>query len=160
MGALLKGICQMMIMKSLKVKYALIPVLAAILGYVLIREDGDFAESTSLSNNPKQHVGATIAPVEWPQFSVEEIALLQPFQTLKQLDSLGVGDSATGNESIPQEALGGGEAIGPVEVRAIFQTPNGAAALLGNRVVRVGDVLDDGRRVTAIHPQGIQVSDE
>ena len=150
----------MMIMKSPKLKYALIPVLAAILGYVLIREDGDYAESTSLSNNQKLNVAAKIAPVEWPDFSVEEIALLQPFQTLKQLDDLGAGGNATGNDSFPLEASGNDVASGSVEVRAIFQTPNGAVALLGNRVVRVGDVLDDGRRITAIHAQGVEVSDE
>ena len=150
----------MMIMKSPKLKYALIPVLAAILGYVLIREDGDYAESTSLSNNQKLNVAAKIAPVEWPDFSVEEIALLQPFQTLKQLDDLGAGGNAIGNDSFPLEASGSDVASGSVEVRAIFQTPNGAVALLGNRVVRVGDVLDDGRRITAIHAQGVEVSDE
>lgn len=150
----------MMIMKSPKLKYALIPVLATILGYILIREDGDYAESTSLSNNQKLNVAAKIAPVEWPDFSVEEIALLQPFQTLKQLDDLGAGGNAIGNDSLPLEASGNDVASGSVEVRAIFQTPNGAVALLGNRVVRVGDVLDDGRRVTAIHAQGVEVSDE
>ena len=150
----------MMIMKSPKLKYALIPVLAAILGYVLIREDGDYVESTSLSNNQKLNVAAKIAPVEWPDFSVEEIALLQPFQTLKQLDDLGAGGNAIGNDSFPLEASGSDVASGSVEVRAIFQTPNGAVALLGNRVVRVGDVLDDGRRITAIHAQGVEVSDE
>ncbi len=150
----------MMIMKSPKLKYALIPALAAILGYVLIREDGDYAESTSLSNNQKLNVAAKIAPVEWPDFSVEEIALLQPFQTLKQLDDLGAGGNAIGNDSFPLEASGSDVASGSVEVRAIFQTPNGAVALLGNRVVRVGDVLDDGRRITAIHAQGVEVSDE
>ena len=86
--------------------------------------------------------------------------MLQPFQTLKQLDDLGAGGNAIGNDSFPLEASGSDVASGSVEVRAIFQTPNGAVALLGNRVVRVGDVLDDGRRITAIHAQGVEVSDE
>ena len=149
-----------MIMKSPKLKYALIPVLAAIFGYVLIRADGDYAESTSLSNNKKLNVATKIAPVEWPDFSVEEIDKLQPFQTLKQLDDLGAGGNAIGNDSFPLEASVSEVASGSVEVRAIFQTPNGAVALLGNRVVRVGDVLDDGRRITAIHAQGVEFSDE
>lgn len=150
----------MMIMKSPKFKYALIPVLAAILGYVLIREDGAYLESDSMGNNQGVNVAAKIAPVEWPVFSIEEIAMLQPFQTLKQIDSLGGHDGSTGTDSFTVDRSHSDAANGPVEVRAIFQTPNGAAALLGNRVVRVGDVLEDGRRVTAIHPHGVEVSDE
>lgn len=150
----------MRIMKSPKVKYALIPVLAAILGYVLTREDRDYLESASLSANQKVNVSTKIAPVEWPMFSLDEIAMLEPFQTLKQLEGLAEAGGAVGIESLPIDGAASELTRGPVEVRAIFQTPNGAAALLGNRVIRVGDVLEDGRRVIAIHPHGVEVSDE
>ena len=152
-----------MIMKSPKVKYALIPLLAAILGYVLIREEreeSDNAESISANNTQKLNVAAKIAQVEWPVFQAEEIAMLQPFQTVKQLEPSGGLDGEIGSESASDEALADDLASGPTKVLAIFQTPNGAAALLGNRVVRVGDMLEDGRRVTVIHAQGIEVSDQ
>ncbi|MBM3966953.1 MAG: hypothetical protein FJ308_18095 [Planctomycetes bacterium] len=150
----------MMIMKSPKVKYAPIPVLAAILGYILTREDGDYLEPTSLNANQKINVSTKIAPVEWPVFSLEEIAMLEPFQTLKQLEGLQERGGAVGIDPLAIDARTSDVTREPVEVRAIFQTPNGAAALLGDRIVRVGDVLEDGRRVIAVHPHGVEVSDE
>jgi len=150
----------MTIMKSTKFKYVLVPHLAAILGYVLIREDGDYAESISANSTQKLNVAAKIAPVEWPVFQADEIAMLHPFQMVKQLDPSGGLDGGIGSEAASVESLADDLPSRPTKVLAIFQTPNGAAALLGNRVVRVGDMLEDGRRVTVIHAQGIEVSDQ
>lgn len=85
--------------------------------------------------------------------------MLQPFKTSKLIDQ--VLEEDVPSDAVPETEIdtkSNAVASEAMHVRAIFQTPRGAAALVGDRVVRVGDVLPNGMRVTAIHPDGIEVA--
>jgi len=149
------------LIKSPRMKLALIPILAAILGFVLTKEDASHPTPVLQAEKPRETLVSTSAQNGWPEFQLEEIAILQPFRTLKQLEKIQTEENPEGNpgQIVPRDQ-GRATATEVLKVRAIFQTPSGASALLGDRVVRVGDLLSDGKRVIAIHPQGVEIAQE
>ncbi len=149
------------LIKSPRMKLAVIPILAAILGFVLTKEDDSHPTPVLQAEKPRETLVSTSAKMAWPEFQLEEIAVLQPFRTLKQLENLQTAENQEGitSKTVPG-TKGQATATEVLQVRAIFQTPSGASALLGDRVVRVGDILSDGKRVIAIHPQGVEVAEQ
>jgi hypothetical protein len=144
--------------KSLKLKLIIIPALAGVLGFILIRDSSKESVSEPLIPTKQQILVSTRKQVVWPEFELEEIALLQPYKTLKQLDQI-QSDAGVASEEATNAARQAESLRNALEVRAIFQTPQGASALVGDRVVRAGDVLPDGKRVTAIRADGVEVAD-
>lgn len=147
-----------MFAKSPKFKLALIPALAALLGMVLMQDTSNppIAPETEIAN--RETLVTTKKQVEWPRYDWEEIVLMQPFPKLKELEESTPSDELSENNAANPEAEQEIVPEDPLKVRAVFQTPNGASALLGDRVIRVGDVLPNGKRVTAIHSDGIEVA--
>jgi hypothetical protein len=149
------------LIKSPRMKLALIPILAAILGFVLTKEDTSHPTTLLPSEKPRETLVSKSKRIAWPEFQLEEIAILQPFRTLKQLEKIQTAENLEGNPGqIDPHTKGRATATEVLQVRAIFQTPQGASALLGDRVVRVGDLLSDGKRIIAIHPQGVEIAEE
>jgi hypothetical protein len=147
-------------LKSTKVKLALIPILACVLGYTML-SDTAYNPVASINNEqPKERFVGTSKKSDWPEFNLEEIALLQPFPTLNELDRIdateGLRDSTLNAEDTSSEV---GTAGALAQVRAIFQTPQGASALIGEQVYRVGDFLPNGKWIVAIRADGVEVSD-
>jgi hypothetical protein len=147
-----------MFAKSPKFKLALIPALAALLGMVLMQDTSNLPISPETETTSQEMLVTTKKKVEWPQYDWEEIVLLQPFPRLKELEESTSADELSGNVAAIPEAEQEIPPVDPLKVRAVFQTPSGSSALLGDRVIRVGDVLPNGKRVTAIHPDGIEVA--
>lgn len=147
-------------LKSTKVKLALIPILACILGYTMLSDTAHNPVASINNEQPKARLVGTSTKSDWPEFNIEEIALLQPFPTLKELDRIdaveGLRDSTLNAEDTSSEV---GTAGGLAPVRAIFQTPQGASALIGDHVYRVGDFLPNGKLIVAIRADGVEVSD-
>lgn len=146
-----------MIGKSSRLKLILVPVLAGALGFILIGDSSKEPESVASSN--KTSLVSTKKPVVWPEFELEEIALLQPYKTLKQLEQIQNAEESPAAGTPSTDTNQAERTTDILEVRAIFQTPQGASALLGNRVVRVGDLLSNGKKITAIHAHGLEISD-
>jgi hypothetical protein len=147
-----------MFAKSPKFKLALIPALAALLGMVLMQDTGNQPIPPEMETTSRETLVTTKKQVEWPQYDWEEIVLLQPFPRLKELEESTSTDELSENEAARPEAAQEIVPEDPLKVRAVFQTQTGASALVGDRVIRVGDVLPNGKRVTAIHADGIEVA--
>ncbi len=148
-----------MFTKSAKLKLAILPVLACILGF-LIKGKSDLTPASIESFEVKRETLVSLTKeAAWPEFQLEEIAILKPFQTLKQLDQLRAEEGLSGgpiakdSRSEPTEPT-----PDPLQVRAIFQTPQGASALIGEQVLRIGDTLPNGTRIVAIRPDGVEVA--
>ena len=149
-----------MLNRTPKFKLALVPVLAGVLGVILIRDSSKEPDSEQVGLNKKGSLVSTKKPVVWPEFDLEEIALMQPFQTLKQPDTTQPAGGSARNVESSSASEQGSPPTEILEVRAIFQSPQGASAILGNRVVRVGDLLSNGKRVSAIRPDGVEVTEQ
>lgn len=149
-----------MFAKSPKLKLAMIPFLASLLGWVLMRDSDNLPPPAELASMNRESLVSTTKQVEWPEFEVEEIALLQPFQTLKQLEALRAAEMSSGSEAVDPSDIAQAPQPEVLQVRAIFQNHTGATAILGDQVIRVGDVLPNGKRVIAIRPYGIEVAKE
>ena len=147
-----------MFAKSPKFKLALIPALAALHGMVLMQDTSNPPISPEMETTSRETLVTTKKKVEWPQYDWEEIVLMQPFPRSKELDESTSADELSENDAARPEVEQEIVPEDPLKVRAVFQTPNGASALLGDRVIRVGDVLPNGKRVTAIHSDGIEVA--
>lgn len=149
-----------MLGKLPKLKLILIPILAGALGFILISDSSKELESETVTPNKKSTLVSTRKPTVWPEFELEEIALLQPYKTLKQLEQIQT-EEGLADEHAPSDTTEQVErTLDVLEVRAVFQTPQGASAILGDRVVRVGDVLSNGKKITAIHAHGVETADQ
>jgi len=162
-------------------KLALIGVLAVVFVAVLVMQfgdnqgAGDAGEELAVVNPGPAAAGASpvrLPPVEkpgdrvWPTFSREEVAAFDPFALSPKL-GLAVEGAAFVPATRPltaeqqreiaqqhverQEALAGLLSQG---VSMLFQDKDGLVATIGDRTVRVGDVID-GFRVVTIGPTGI-----
>lgn len=143
-----------------KFKLVLVPVLAGVLGIILIRDSSKEPDSEQVALKNKGGLVSTKKSVVWPEFELDEIARMQPFQTIKQPDTTRSAGGSVQNAEAPFASGQGTPPTEILEVRAIFQTPQGASAILGNRVVRVGDLLSNGKRVSAIRPDGVEVTEQ
>lgn len=156
------------------IKLGLIPLLALVL-YFLVRGDSTPkptnappVDASPVLDSPTRPVGASAAlaipaRTQWPEIRFEQIAGVDPFDRrmifpviepvpVAQDASEPVGQSlvnATGSAPPSTEAL---------KVQIVFQTSAGIGAMVGDRIVRIGDTLDDGRRVVAITPDSLVLS--
>ncbi len=143
-----------------KLKLILIPALAGALGFILISDSSKEPESEPVAPNKKNTLVSMRKPAVWPEFELEEIALLQPYKTLKQIEQIQTAEGLAEEQSPTAGAEQVERASDIMQVRAVFQTPQGASALLGDRVVRVGDVLSNGKKIIAIHAHGVEIADQ
>jgi hypothetical protein len=163
------------------VKLGLIPVLAGVLYLVLYdgatstadhaaKQDPATTKAPDLTveaetthrideNNSPPRMARDLQPT-LPLKRDEEVAEVDPFdrrmifpekESANTLDPLIANDdrslvSSTGAKSISTATL---------KVQVVFQTRDGISAMLDDRIVRVGDLLEDGRQVIQITPQNL-----
>jgi len=143
---------------STKLKILTLVLLASVFGFLLLGKKTSAPTVRESIESQREALVSTRKETVWPEFELEEIALLKPFQTLKQLEQLrvaeGLSDSQGASESTsaPPE-----QPIDTSTVRAIFQTTRGTSALIGDQVFRVGDALPNGKRIVAIRPDGVEI---
>jgi hypothetical protein len=111
-------------------------------------------------------------PKKWPVMELASILQHDPFAQPTALDKVAAGvvpSSSSDPEQPPAEAepVESPEhqkrvaewlvALKQKQVSAVFVSPRGASALVDSKVVREGDVLEEGIRVVAISAAGIVV---
>lgn len=148
-----------MFTKSQKFKLAILPILACVLGFLLKGKSDLTPPSIDSVDLKRETLVSLTKEAAWPEFQLEEIAVLKPFQTLKQLDQIrsseGLSAESNPTNSRPEATQGPADLS---QVRAIFQTHQGASVLIGDQVFRVGDFLPNGKRIVAIRPDGVEVA--
>lgn len=166
-------------MSSPVLKVALIPVLGGVLAWVSLRdrlEDWMSSDAVTMSPADMGRLGdflATLAAAAavpedsarsaWPVFQLEQIRGADPFgrqalnldgPTSNLLSGPSMSDASTPTmERRPSQPE---TQVRPVQ--AVFESPQGRAALIDHRLVRIGDQLPDGSHVLDISEAGIVLS--
>lgn len=159
-------------------KVALIPVLGTVLLLVLWPAGGTKtqlerhrpAPSGGRDAHPEQAQGSGLPPL--PHFDVSTALDFNPFETPDSIRELIQGPSEPAPELVDadvaaqeqaDQAQATADRLQKLRVSVVLTNPSGRrgeaseAAIIGARVVRVGDVLDGGARVIRIDSNGILV---
>ena len=101
-------------------------------------------------------IGTAVAPEKcnWPTYSADQVEHLNPFDRTrlippKETETVSTPDHSDATQWVSALAPPIESTLG--DVKAIYRTPSGTVAIVGERHVRVGDILDDGSKVLAIH---------
>jgi hypothetical protein len=155
-----------------KWKIAIIPVLVGVLAWRLFGSSGldepskvkQLAEVEDLSGDSKepksllQQLKEERRSRTWPKRDLAEIAQHDPFALTGELKQLSTEVIALVQNNPTTEApLVAEEPTLKSPVQAIIHGPNGAAAIVENKIVRVGDFVDGGFQVVAIESNAIVV---
>ena len=148
-------------------KTLLIPLLGVLLAGIIARNyrlgsaaptvlplAGEWNRQELLVSTP-----ASGGPSTWPSYRWQDLEVLDPFDP-QRFEASRVGlPAATSTESSSSPRPDGGEAMAAAarQVQALLETSSGPTALLDGRMVRVGDVLEDGATVIHIGQQGIHL---
>lgn len=161
-------------------KLLLIPVLGAVLLYVVCAPSNEGAAPTLAARVPEPHqtkplapstavanstTGSATVPVTWPATPLADVMAFNPFQMPAELKSpVDSVDRASSLPLTPDEDLKELDAARAAELRAalkgqrlaaLVKTSKGLGAIVGDAVVAVGDLVGDRLRVTAIRPEGV-----
>jgi hypothetical protein len=158
------------------IKLASIPILGSVLLYLLIRNKP--AEQTPAPNvvvasdvkvvesKPaiKPVAIDTVVHSQWPVYQLRDFEDVDPFDRRALFPEL--APVSNSNESVPSEpdslvnttSVLVSQRLQQIKIQAVFQTPVGVAALVNDRIVNVGDRLEDGAEVVEIHPDHLVVS--
>ena len=158
------------------VKVAMIPVLLGILYCVcsynriaaVVIGSGTAEASADLvtaKSEPKLDAKSTelSSKVQWPDFSLNELVNVDPFDRRMIFpEPLTKAMPKDPDDSEKQLLVGSNRrsSANPLksfQVQAVFQSPQGIAALIGERIIRIGDRLNDGTHVIDITPQQLTV---
>jgi len=144
------------------IKIGMIPLLFIVLYFVIpAKKSVPESESTvaptrsaQIAANPRSDANSLAAKIAWPSIPLSELQDTDPFDRrilfpdLASHDTLGDGNNAGQQVLVRTEASQDNQA--PYIIQAVFQSPTGIAALVGNRVIHVGDQLTDGTLVLGI----------
>ncbi len=153
------------------IKIGMIPFLLGILYFVFPGKpptlDGNINESktgpTESESSRIPEVKELVAKAQWPEYQLNDLKNVDPFDRsmiFPELSRSAASDpSALDRQSLVaiNNSLAASK-IEPIKVQAIFQSPQGIAALVGDRVVHVGDQLEDGTLVTEITSEQLVVA--
>lgn len=114
----------------------------------------DLASAESAQTEPAQQKVVNLRHYNWPESRLEELLEFSPFGfDLPAEDSSGIEVEPAVSEAVnsaPEAIETESTAATRLRPKAIYQSQHGPVALVGSRIIRVGDVLDDGSRVIAI----------
>jgi|GEM_PF-2885047 hypothetical protein len=103
------------------------------------------------------HTGAVnLRHFNWPESNLEDVLEYNPFglepgsAASDPLES-SLASRQAAIDRTGRSAVGDTPATTTQRLKAVYQNQDGNIALVGSRLVRVGDRLDDGSRVVAIH---------
>lgn len=156
-------------------KIGMIPFLLGILYFTLAAkpptQDALTSESKAATHgNPLHEAGKTLNGTEksgrltWPEFELSDLKKCDPFDRHMIFPALANQSSESESNRINRQSLVAMHSqpfpskLEPIKVQAVFQSPRGIAALVGDRVLHVGDQLSDGSQVTSITPEQLIVS--
>ncbi|MCY2984072.1 MAG: hypothetical protein NTY15_10620 [Planctomycetota bacterium] len=158
-------------------KIGMIPLLGGILYVVLPRNEigpGATASKakilsdtvTSPKSKPSEHSVASepVSTKKWPAFALGEFENVDPFDRRRIFPDLSpkapISDSVVSGFPSLVDAPGvpPKNSFTPIKIQAVFQSPKGIAALVGERVIHVGDRLEDGTEVIDITPEQLIVA--
>ena len=149
----------------------MIPLLGGILYYVLI---GTQSVPDEIATDPKNAVANSPAKgersekpdgrdfdsrQEWPEFQLSELSNVDPFDKRmifpESAPKASSNDPSDSDKQTLVSTIGrsGASRLENIKVQAVFQSPQGIAALVGEHVIHVGDLLQDGTQVIGITPE-------
>jgi hypothetical protein len=158
-------------------KLALIPVLGSVLCYLIFGQrnkqpldpapavvatvDSNRAE-TKLSMKATDRDAAFRS--EWPSFQLADFSNVDPFDRRTLFPEPNLVATVTDPEPSETERLVStasslaARRLELLKIQAVFQTPDGVAALVNDRIVRVGDRLEDGSEVIEISTDHLSIA--
>ena len=101
--------------------------------------------------------------IQWPEFFSNKLENVNPFDRRMIFpEPLAKAMPMDPNDSEKHLQVGVNRPLSTIplasfQVQAVFQSPHGIAALIGERIIHVGDRLKDGTHVIGITPQQITV---
>jgi hypothetical protein len=153
-------------------KIGMIPLLGGILYMVLPMNATDPGSTASKAPpvadrvtapkskpNERSMVIDSVSTTKWPVFTLGELENVDPFDRRRLLPDLSrkatTSDSAVSGFPSLVDAPGAPskKSSTPIKIQAVFQSPKGIAALVGERVIHIGDRLEDGTEVIDITPE-------
>jgi hypothetical protein len=157
------------------VKVALIPILAGTLYLVWPKPAAKESVATATKSasdagrekrtkRPSKPNTPVREPITWPKIRLEELSGANPFDRRQVFPEPAVeAVSASPIEgqklvSLNSPLLGETAPLESIEIQAIYESPQGVVAIIGDRMIHVGDRLEDGREVLSIHSDHILVS--
>ena len=156
------------------VKLGLIPLLLGVLYCVIPRDNKETAatessqQSAAKSNaTAPREVQRTSTQVDitslsaWPAFRSDDFADMDPFDRRmivpEVLEPTVSNESSISDHEILVSNLARPERE-PLKIQAVFESPKGIVALVDDRVIQVGDQLEDGSKVIEITRDQIVVA--
>ncbi len=158
------------------VKIAMIPLLLGTLYWVF---PGKTAAPVLIASDPTNSTSAiSLAKSEqdqdsndnelakktrWPEFPSNKLENVNPFDRRMIFpEPLAKATTTDPNDSEKHLLVGSNRplsecSLASLQVQAVFQSPQGIAALIGERIIRIGDRLKDGAQVIGITPHEITV---
>jgi hypothetical protein len=101
--------------------------------------------------------------VQWPEFSFNELANVDPLDRRMIFpEPLAKAMTTDPKDSEKHLQVGSNQPLSAsplasFQIQAVFQSQQGIAALIGERIIRIGDRLKDGAHVIGITPHEITV---
>ena len=104
---------------------------------------------------------ALVSKQEWPEFQLSDLGKVDPFDKRMIFPESAPNSSLSEPSDLDKQTListiGRSRAsrLENIKVQAVFQSPQGIAAMVGEHVIHVGDLLQDGTQVIGITPQNL-----
>lgn len=118
---------------------------------VTATSSGVLSETSPLGSESGTAVGTLKR--NWPTYSADHVEHLNPFDRTRLIptkETESVSTPYISNATQLVTAASPRLESSPGDVKAIYRTPSGTVAIVGERHVRVGDFLGDGSKVLAI----------
>ena len=121
-------------------------------------------DTTSHAEGQKTSEVDGIGKILWPEFQFSELGNCNPFDRRTIFPELAARSTESESSASDRQSFVAihsqtiASKLDPLKVQAVFQSPQGIAALVGDRVFHVGDLLDDGTMVTSITPEQLIVA--
>ena len=144
------------------IKIGMVPLLLGVLYFVIpARKSVPESDSTvaptrtaRIVANPKSDANGLAPKIAWPSIPLSELEGTDPFDRRILFPDLASHDKPSDGNNAGHQVLVRAEVSqdnqAPHIIQAVFQSPTGIAALVGDRVIHVGDQLADGTLVLGI----------
>lgn len=156
-------------------KLASIPILGSVLLYLVVSQKTQKSpapvveaalEAKVLESKPVVKPVATDVALnsKWPDYQWSDFEGIDPFDRRTLFPELAPVTISNASSPLDGNALATtppvliSKRLDQLKIQAVFQTPDGVAALVNDRIVKVGDQLEGGAEVVEIYPEHLVVS--
>jgi len=151
-------------------KIGMIPLLLGILYRVLPSQNSSTTEPATLASEPNRskrgheqslEAKQSVTTTDWPLYQSCELGNVDPFDRRMIFPEIITKPSESDTNSSDGQSLVTttvsqlATQLNAIKVQAVFQSPRGIAALVGEQVLHIGDRLEDGTEVLEITPEQI-----